>query len=69
MPLFAQVLQYACLLNFALELLERPVEPVRFIENDFNHFVLSDEEIAMVRKSRADGSARLLTLWAVIVET
>ena len=35
--LAAQVLQYAGFLDFALELLERPVETIGFIQLDFNH--------------------------------
>src|SRR5262249_40997705 len=38
--LLAKVLQHAGLLYLALELLERPVEAIRFVESDFDHLIL-----------------------------
>src|SRR6185437_919572 len=43
-PLAAEILQHAGLLHLALELLERPVEAVGFIESDFNHWGLERKE-------------------------
>src|SRR5262249_45973376 len=43
-PLLAQVFQDACLLDLSLELLERPVETISFVESDFNHRILGRNE-------------------------
>ena len=56
--LLAQVLEHAGLLDLALELLERPVEAICFVENYFDHRNTrneeSDEATECERKSRAD---------------
>jgi hypothetical protein len=55
--LLAEILEHAGLLHLALELLERPVEAVGFVESDFDHQKTLERVVVVrnsKRKSRAD---------------